>query len=199
MASILFIGWSDSRLLPCLLTGTGPGEVFTVRNLGAFVPPHNNSADVHGTAAPIEFALLKLLVGRIIGCGHSHRCGIRALYGLATPGASNLQAWLELGREATLPVRMTPEALCRTEQRAVVPSLERLIGYPRARQRVGAGHMTLHGWHGAIKDGEMHVCGGRSARFVPALLAQHSDKGLFAHGPVDSGEAGIPGAAGQIS
>mgnify|MGYP000335388407 FL=1 len=47
---ILFIGCSDSRLLPYLLTGTGPGEVFMVRNVGAFVPPHDGSAGYHGTS-----------------------------------------------------------------------------------------------------------------------------------------------------
>ena len=42
--TILFIGCSDSRLLPNLLIGTGPGEMFVVRNVGAFVPPYNGSA-----------------------------------------------------------------------------------------------------------------------------------------------------------
>ena len=37
--NILFIGCSDSRLLPYQLTGTGPGEVFMIRNVAAFVPP----------------------------------------------------------------------------------------------------------------------------------------------------------------
>lgn len=81
----LFIGCSDSRLMPSLLTGCGPGEFFMVRNVGAFVPPcdcrlgargssdaglvaedsHGSAAagslaGHHGTAAAIEFAVLNL-------------------------------------------------------------------------------------------------------------------------------------------
>ena len=185
--SILFIGCSDSRLVPYLLTGTGPGEVFMVRNVGAFVPPHDGSAGYHGTAAAIEFAVLKLAVNRIVVCGHSHCGGIRALYEEATPEAPNLAAWLDLGREAALPVRMTPEALRRTEQRSVVLQLERLMGYPMVRERVEAGRLKLHGWHYVIEDGEVHVFDLRSGSFVPASSADHSGTGPFDDTPVDEG------------
>ena len=185
--SILFIGCSDSRLLPYLLTGAGPGEVFMVRNVGAFVPPHDGSAGFHGTAAAIEFAVLKLGVERIVVCGHSHCGGIRALYEEATPQATNLAAWLELGREATLPVQLSPEALRRTEQRSVVLQLERLMGYPMVRERVEAGRLALHGWHYVIEDGEVHVFDVRSGSFVPASNAEHSGTGAFDHTPVDDG------------
>jgi len=185
--SILFIGCSDSRLVPYLLTGTGPGEVFMVRNVGAFVPPHDGSAGYHGTAAAIEFAVLKLNVDRIVVCGHSHCGGIRALYEEATPQATNLAAWLELGREAALPVQVTPEALRRTEQRSVVLQLERLMGYPMVRERVEAGRLALHGWHYVIEDGEVHVFDVRSGRFVPASSADHSGTGPFDAAPVDDG------------
>ena len=189
--SILFIGCSDSRLLPYLLTGAGPGEVFMVRNVGAFVPPHDGSAGFHGTAAAIEFAVLKLGVDRIIVCGHSHCGGIRALYDEPTPGAANLQAWLELGREAALPVQVTIEALRRTEQRSVVLQLERLMGYPMVRQRVEAGQMTLHGWHYVIEDGEVHVFDVRSGSFLPASVSDHSGTGPFESAPVYRGRAGV--------
>lgn len=177
--TILFIGCSDSRLVPYLLTGTGPGELFLVRNVGAFVPPYDGSAGYHGTSAAIEFAVLNLKVSRIIVCGHSHCGGIRALYEEIDPRAKNLAAWLELGREAALPVQVTPEALRRTEQRAVVLQLERLMGYPMVREQVEVGAITLHGWHYVIEEGEVHVFDVKSGEFLPASTASHSGTGPY--------------------
>jgi carbonic anhydrase len=177
--TILFIGCSDSRLVPYLLTGTGPGELFIVRNVGAFVPPYDGSAGYHGTSAAIEFAVLNLKVSRIVVCGHSHCGGIRALYEEVAPQARNLAAWLELGREAALPVQVTPEALRRTEQRAVVLQLERLMGYPMVREQVEAGRLALHGWHYVIEEGEVHVFDVKSGEFVPASTASHSGTGPY--------------------
>lgn len=178
--TILFIGCSDSRLVPYLLTGTGPGDLFIVRNVGAFVPPHDGSAGYHGTAAAIEFAVLNLNVAHIVVCGHSHCGGIRALYEGVSPQATNLAAWLELGREAVLPVQVSPEALRRTEQRAVVLQLERLMAYPMVRAQVQAGRLALHGWHYVIEDGEVHVFDVRQGGFVPASRAEHSGTGPYA-------------------
>ncbi|MBX3622008.1 MAG: carbonic anhydrase [Rhizobacter sp.] len=223
--TILFIGCSDSRLVPYLLTGTGPGELFLVRNVGAFVPPHDGSpvgpqslrdgspgeqnpalgrpgdrvlAGYHGTAAAIEFAVLNLRVSHIVVCGHSHCGGIRALYEGVPKEATNLDAWLDLGREATLPVQVTPEALRRTEQRAVVLQLERLMDYPMVRGRVEAGQLALHGWHYVIEEGEVHVFDVKLGSFVPASSAEHSGTGPFRlHAASDDGcgEAPIDNSA----
>jgi len=176
----LFIGCSDSRLVPYLLTGAGPGELFLVRNVGAFVPPHDQSQGFHGTAAAIEFAVLNLSVKRIVVCGHSHCGAIRALYGEVPPQAQNLARWLDLGREAALPVAEPgPEALRRTEQRAIVLQLERLMAYPMVRERVVAQQLSLHGWHYVIEDGEVHVFDVQRGGFVPASAAEHAGTGPY--------------------
>ena len=175
----LFIGCSDSRLVPYLLTGAGPGELFLVRNVGAFVPPYDGSYGHHGTAAAIEFAVLNLNVSRIVVCGHSHCGAIKAMYEEVSPEAQNLQRWLELGREAVLPVQPGPEALRRTEQRAVVLQLERLMDYPMVRRRVLDGRITLHGWHYVIEDGEVHVFDVQSGAFIAASKAQSSSTGHY--------------------
>jgi carbonic anhydrase len=200
----LFIGCSDSRVVPYLLTGTGPGELFIVRNVGAFIPPYdgyltdphdsmvapaptrpacNDSTrqwvGLHGTTAAIEFAVLTLHVERIIVCGHSHCGAIRAAYEGVPEEAVALQAWLQLAREALLPVQSSPEALRRTEQRAVVLQLERLMGYPMVRREVERGQLTLHGWHYVIEDGEIHVFDVQQGSFVPAAIASNSGTGPY--------------------
>lgn len=178
--STLFIGCSDSRLVPHLLTGAGPGELFLVRNVAAFVPPYDGSWGHHGTAAAIEYAVLALNVEHIIVCGHSHCGGIRALYGEVPTEANNLRAWLELGREAVLPVQLSDEALRRTEERSVVLQLERLMDYPMVRARVERRQLALHGWHYVIEAGEVNVFDVDAGGFVPASRALHSGTGPYA-------------------
>ena len=175
----LFIGCSDSRVVPYLLTGSGPGELFIVRNVGAFIPPYDGSHGLHGTMAAIEFAVLTLHVEQIIVCGHSHCGAIRTAYDGAPDEAIALKAWLKLASEALLPVQSSPEAMRKTEQRAVVLQLERLMDYPMVRRDVEAGKLTLHGWHYVIEDGEVHVFDVKQGDFVPASVASNSGTGPY--------------------
>ena len=176
----LFIGCSDSRLVPYLLTGTGPGELFIVRNVGAFIPPYDGSHGLHGTTAAIEFAVLSLKIERIVVCGHSQCGGIRAAYEGVPDEAVALKAWLRLVQEALLPVQPSPEAMRRTEQRSVVLQLERLMDYPMVRRAVEAGTLTLHGWHYVIEEGEIHIFDAQQGDFVPASLASSCGTGPYA-------------------
>ena len=72
-----------------------------------------------------------------------------------------------------------PEVLCRTEQRAVVLQLERLMAYPMVRRRVDDGSITLHGWHYVIEDGEVHVFDVKTGGFVAASKADSSGTGPY--------------------
>ena len=176
----LFIGCSDSRVVPYLLTGTGPGELFIVRNVGAFIPPYDGSHGLHGTMAAIEFAVLSLHVERIVVCGHSQCGGIRAAYEGVPDEAVALKAWLRLVEEALLPVQSSVEAMRRTEQRSVVLQLERLLDYPMVQRAVEAGELTLHGWHYVIEDGEIHIFDAQKGGFIPASLASNCGTGPYA-------------------
>ena len=164
---ILFIGCSDSRIVPHMLMDCGPGDLFVVRNVGNLVPPFDASHGYHGTVAAIEFAVLNLGVRDIIVCGHTHCGAIRALYAGTPPEAVHLTRWLDLAREAVLPVTQTEEALRRVEQRSIALQLDRLLEYPMVRRRVEAGELFLHGWHYVIEDGTVQILDIGSHAFVP--------------------------------
>lgn len=164
----LFIGCSDSRIVPYMLMDKGPGELFIARNVGNLVPPYSSDFGYHGTSAAIEFAVLNLQVRDIVICGHSHCGAIQALYQPPLPEAVHLKWWLELARPAALPVQLSEEALRRTEQRSIILQLEHLMGYPMVRKRVEKGELFLHGWHYLIEEGEVHILDIQSGRFVPA-------------------------------
>ncbi|GAA0588396.1 SulP family inorganic anion transporter [Kribbella sandramycini] len=88
----LFITCADSRIVPNMITTTGPGDQFCVRNVGNLVPP--NGSNSNSVDAAIEYAVEVLGVSSIVVCGHSH-CGAAAaaLKGDA-PGGTGLQNWL---------------------------------------------------------------------------------------------------------
>lgn len=175
----LFIGCSDSRIVPYLLTGSGPGDLFVARNVGNLVPPWDATHGYHGTVAAVEFAVIKLGIRDIVVCGHSHCGAVRALYEDPIEGAPHMNRWLELARPAALPIAPTDEVLRRTEQRSIVLQLERLMDYPMVAPRVRDGELFLHGWHYLLEDGKVLVLDVLSGAFVPAedTLARGDESG----------------------
>jgi carbonic anhydrase len=183
----LFIGCSDSRIVPYALMDCGPGELFIARNVGNLVPPWDMSAGFHGTAAAIEFAVLQLKVQNIIVCGHSHCGAIRGLYDEPPTEARHLRAWLELAREAAPPVCASAEALRRVEQRSIVVQLERLMSYPMVASRVQAGELFLHGWYYVIEDGQVRVFDAEKGSFEPLDRQALAPPAPAAPAEIDSG------------
>src|SRR5882757_5775116 len=70
---VLFITCSDSRVVPALITGARPGELFELRTAGNIVPPYVSDRPT-AEAATVEYAVDVLGVSEIVVCGHSH-CG----------------------------------------------------------------------------------------------------------------------------
>src|SRR6185437_9082975 len=90
----LFITCSDSRIVPDLILGTGPGDLFISRSIGNVVPVTMN--DVDGVSATIEYAVEVLKVPYIINCGHSDCGAIKAeLDRRAVDSLPKAKRWLD--------------------------------------------------------------------------------------------------------
>ncbi|MEU2536856.1 carbonic anhydrase [Streptomyces iakyrus] len=158
----LFITCSDSRVIPAMITGARPGEIFELRNAGNIVPPYGRPGAC-GEAATIEYALEVLGVQDIVVCGHSHCGAMGALKSgddlSALPG---VDAWLRIARpELTSVLESAPDdpSLPEVSQGNVVNQLAALRSYPVVRQRLDSGRLRLHGWYYEVDTGFVYELG----------------------------------------
>ena len=177
---ILIIGCSDARVDPGILTQTRPGDIFTVRNVAALVPPAQLPPDQrhHGTSAAIEFAVRGLEVEHVVVLGHVLCGGMVALVDGSTSAFAKfdyLSTWTSIAREVrddvvrALAGKPRERVLRAVEQAAVVNSLRNLMGFPWLAERVAAGKVVLHAWWFNLVEGQLYAFEPNSARFKPVL------------------------------
>ncbi len=159
----LFIGCADSRVMPSLMTGTAPGDLFILRNVGNFVAPYDPSTQFHASAPGIEYAVTALKVSEIIICGHTHCGAIHALFDeINNPSLLHTKNWLALGKKAkhfavlALGADADEEKLLRlTEKLSVVSQIENILTYPDVKKGVENDTLHIHGWVYDIERGEI--------------------------------------------
>ncbi|MFI1912394.1 SulP family inorganic anion transporter [Nocardia sp. NPDC020380] len=89
----LFITCADSRIVPNVITNSGPGDLFTIRNVGNLVPANGRDTSME---ASLAFAIDALQVDHVVVCGHSSCGAMKALLAGGTTGPS-LDNWLANG------------------------------------------------------------------------------------------------------
>lgn len=159
----LFIGCSDSRVVPNMITASMPGELFIIRNIANIVPLYKPEGEYLAAISAIEFAVESLEVENIVICGHSNCGGIAALYKPAEyfHKLPHTLKWLELAlpvKEKVLKILPDGNHASRewmTEQMNVVEQIRHLLTYPFIAERYVKGMITISGWYYIIETGEI--------------------------------------------
>ncbi|MGW0806264.1 SulP family inorganic anion transporter [Nonomuraea sp. NPDC002799] len=161
----LFITCADSRIMPSLITASGPGDLFTVRNIGNLVPRRGSELNDDSVVAAIEYATQVLGVHTITVCGHS---GCGAMAGVLSGGVQagslpGLRRWLRHGDHSLARFIETEgdrlhsgalDVLCRVN---VQQQLENLRTYRKVDEQVRAGKLELVGLYFDIGSARVHM------------------------------------------
>jgi carbonic anhydrase len=167
----LFITCADSRIDPELITQSGPGEIFVLRNIGNLVPAYG---EMSGSAtAIIEYAVTGLEVSQVVVCGHTD-CG--AMIGLLHPEKvarmPMVQFWL---RNADAALRIVRDRDTAKDEHAaleelieenVLLQLHHLRTHPSVAGRMARGTLALSGWLYDIGHGIVRIYDETRRKFV---------------------------------
>lgn len=171
--SQLFLTCADSRLVTSMITSSGPGDLFVVRNVGNLVPLPGQESGDDSVAAAIEYAVDVLKVRSITVCGHSGCGAMQALLNSGPGDASTpLKRWLQHGmpslegmanadrpwaRLAGRPAADAVEQLCLTN---VVQQLEHLRAHDSVARALAEDALELHGMYFHVGEAQAYLLGG---------------------------------------
>jgi carbonic anhydrase len=155
----LLIGCCDSRVVPEILTQSGLGDIFVVRNIANFVPDFDHADASVGAA--IEYAVEHLEVQDVIVCGHTGCGGVKA----ALDGADKLSEhpalmkWIE-GIEPSANrarnLKLEGDQLWRyAVEENVIDSVANLITWEPIRSRLERNVLHIHAWLYEMKEGKL--------------------------------------------
>ena len=168
----LFITCADSRIVPDLVLGTGPGDLFIARAIGNVVPATGTDSD--GISATIEYAVDVLQVKHAIVCGHSD-CGAlkAALDRKRLEPLPKSRRWLShvegafSHRQPLNPADGDHAELGSLIRGNIVAQLHNLRAQPSVAKALVEGRLAVHGWYYDILTGHIEAWDELQRRFVP--------------------------------
>ena len=182
----LFITCADSRVVPDLILGTEPGDLFIARSIGNVVPNSNSDLadpdgacldaafeNADGVTATIEYSVEVLKVRHAIVCGHSD-CGAMkaALDRKSLANLPKARRWLDhveaaFAHRQPLNIADGESAELSSLIRGnVVAQLNNLHAQPPVARAEAEGRLTVHGWYYDILTGRIEEYDEKLGKFV---------------------------------
>ncbi|MFF1396813.1 bifunctional SulP family inorganic anion transporter/carbonic anhydrase [Streptomyces sp. NPDC058287] len=167
----LFLTCADSRLVTSMITSSGPGDLFVVRNVGNLVPLPGAESGDDSVAAAIEYAVDVLKVQSITVCGHSGCGAMQALLNSPPEGGAQtpLKRWLRHGLPSLARMAVANQPWARLAGRApadaveqlcltnVVQQLEHLRAHESVARRLKEGSLELHGMYFHVGEAQAYL------------------------------------------
>jgi len=155
---VLWIGCSDSRVIPNHIMGAEAGEIFVHRNIANIIPPSDSNEKC--TWSVIEYAINVLNVRHIVICGHSECGGIKGLLNYSEDSTNSaIFNWLQyaaVAKEKVLSnVTNQSEQYIETVKENVLLQKEHLLSYDIIRSKYDSGDLSIHTWLYDLHTGQI--------------------------------------------
>ncbi len=152
---ILWIGCSDSRVVPNLITGLDAGDIFVHRNIANQL--RENDFNAHSA---LDYAVNFLHVENIIVCGHYNCGGVKAALG--GPVNQTIDTWIadlrSLAQKHHLELDAIEDETSRVNRLVelnVIEQVKHVKHIPFVQQAIQAGKLQVHGWVFDLKSGAL--------------------------------------------
>lgn len=172
--STMFLTCGDARIMPNLITSSGPGDLFTVRNIGNLVGTDSS------VAAAVEFAVGTLGVREVVVCGHSSCGAMKALVSGPPAGAPALTSWLRHAGQSLERLRTQPPPTVeghvpaaewdRLALHNVLAQLDRLREHPVVATAEEAGRLRLIGMYFDVAAARIYLYDPATGDFGPTSV-----------------------------
>jgi carbonic anhydrase len=169
----LIVTCADSRIDPELITQSGPGELFTMRNIGNMIPAYGEM--LGGVSAVVEYAVSALKVRHVVVCGHMD-CG--AMKALVDPESTatmptvkswlnNAAAALSVARSLAAEGEPPGDFMRRLTEQNVLLQMAHLQTHPSIAGAIARNELTVSGWVYDIGTGGVRISEDGNRAFHP--------------------------------
>jgi carbonic anhydrase len=147
---VLWIGCSDSRVVPEFIVNADAGDLFIIRNIANIIPP--SDANDLCSSSVLEYALLELKVEHIVVCGHTGCGGITELV-KGTPNNSRVSQWLRYASQKKAINDMNTDSyILQTIKDNILLQAEHLLTFDFIKEN---NNLTIHKWLYDMHSGDI--------------------------------------------
>jgi carbonic anhydrase len=151
---VMWVGCSDSRVVPEFIVNANAGDLFVIRNIANIIPPFD--AHDSNSSSVLEYAVEHLHVEHIVICGHTGCGGINAML-KGIPQDSVINDWMQHAGKA----KENAEKQCcgdleiNTIKANVLLQADHLLSFGYVKKRVKENRLKIHKWLYEMSNGSI--------------------------------------------
>lgn len=151
---VLWVGCSDSRVVPEFIVNAKVGDLFVTRNIANIIPPAE--ADDSCTSSVLEYAVHHLEVEHVIICGHTDCGGINAVV-RDLPKNTKIEEWLQHACPALDAAKTKCECslVLNTIKENILLQANNLLTFDYIEKKVENGELHIHKWLYDLHSGKI--------------------------------------------